>query len=242
MRRILLLSCALLAFVVPLAHAAPGVNMRWTSCYGDGGAFNRNFACNTNTGSNVLVGSFVLGQAVEQMSGSEMILDLASASSPLPNWWAFRNAGTCRQNSLLTSTPEGTVACVNWAGFNEIVVGASYTIGFNGPATARFVLASGVAQPYPSVVANVEYLSFKVTINNQKTVGTGTCAGCSVPVCLRFASIKVVGPPPATDVFLSGPTNGTDSDFVTWQNGAAACLAATPARRETWGAVKSLYR
>ena len=242
MRRSFLLYSALLVFGVSIAQASPGVNLRWNACFGDAGAFNKNFACNTNAGSNLLVGSFVLGQPVAQMSGSDITIDLASASSPLPTWWAFKNAGTCRQASLQTSTPSATANCLNWAGGNEIVVQGSYTIGFNGPATARLVLVSAAPLPYPSVLANAEYFSFNLAINNAKTVGTGACAGCIVPVCLRLASIKITTPTPATDVVLSGPTNGTDSHFVTWQNGAASCLAATSTRTRTWGAVKSLYR
>lgn len=241
------LSLCVIAMIVvgSSAHAAPGVNMRWTSCFGDGGAFNRNFACNTNTGTNTLVGSFVLGQPVAPVSSNEMVIDLAASSPTLPSWWAFRNSGTCRQSSLSINSVANPswVACVDWANEMAGIAVATYTIGFHGPATTRVTMVSAPPAPYPSLVAGQEYFSFNLNINNQKTVGTGACAGCTVPICARLASIKLVTPTtPVNDVLLSGPTNGTDSDFVTWQNGAAACLAATPARRETWGAVKSLYR
>jgi hypothetical protein len=234
-----------LVFGVAMAHAAPGVNMRWTACFGDGGTFNRNFACTTNSGNHILVGSFELGQPISQVGGNEMTIDLAAASPTLPNWWAFRNSGTCRQTSLgINATLSPTaIACVDWANEQAGILINGYTIGSNGPSTARIAMASGVtAQSLVNLAANQEYFSFNLIINNAKTVGTGTCAGCSVPVCLKLASIKLVTPTPANNVLLSGPTNGTDSDFVTWQNGAGSCVAATPTRRGTWGEVKSLYR
>lgn len=245
MRRLLLLGISLIALVGSSAHAAPGVNLRWTNCFGDGGAFNRNFACNTNTGNNLLVGSFVLGQPVPQASGNQMFVDLAAASATLPNWWQFRVAGTCRETSLSINSvvPPAAVVCVDWANAQAGIAVASYTMGFNGPATARVAMVSAViASAAVNLVANQEYFSFNLVINNAKTVGTGSCAGCTIPVCLRLASLKVTTPTPANDVTLSAPTNGTDSNFVTWQSGGAACLAATLTRQETWGAVKSLYR
>ena len=47
----------------------------------------RSFACNTNTGTtNTMYGSYVIATALDSVNGNEMILDLISASSPLPDW------------------------------------------------------------------------------------------------------------------------------------------------------------
>ena len=51
-RALLVVLPALLA-VVSAAHAGSGVNLRWDRCLGDAGVFNKNFACNTNSGSEV---------------------------------------------------------------------------------------------------------------------------------------------------------------------------------------------
>lgn len=246
MRRLLPLCTALLILAPAAAHAAPGVNLRWTNCLGDGGTFNRNFACNSNLGVNALVGSFVLGQSRSQISGTDVIVDIATANASLPSWWALWNAGSCRQGSMSASVTISPMAvnCVNWSQDQASIGTTTYTLGSNGPAAARIRIASGV--PLANVqdlFANEEYFTFSVSIGNTKTVGTGACAGCSVPVCLRLASIKLSSPTPANDnVVLSGPTNGTDSNLVTWQSGSATCLAATPTRKGTWGEVKSLYR
>ena len=92
-------------------------------------------------------------------------------------------------------------------------------------------------------------VGFILKIDSQKTAGTGSCAGCAVPACLVLSSINLVRSAPAPSLRLSGPANLTDSDFVTWQGGGVpdvggvtGCPAATPTRRTTWGAVRTLYR
>ena len=43
-----------------LASAEAGVNLSWDACTSEGGIQNKTFSCNTNSGSRVLYGSFVL--------------------------------------------------------------------------------------------------------------------------------------------------------------------------------------
>ncbi len=252
MKRVTLLCGMLLALTAGVAAAGQGVNIRWSACYGDGGVINRNFACNTNLGSNVLVGSFEVGNPVLRVSGNEIVVDIASASSALPAWWAFRNAGTCRQTSLSFNTTIAATAvnCFDWSNGQSAGGIGAYNIGARGPNTARIVAAtavpvSGLADLFPAT----EYFTYNLVINNAKTVGTGACAGCAVAVCIVFNSVNLTTPIAANNVFLTGPTNGFDSDFTTWQGGGGVivqgvpgCGAATPTRNSTWGGVKSLYR
>ena len=74
------------------------------------------------------------------------------------------------------------------------------------------------------------------------------CAGCADGACIVFNSIKITTQVPANDRTLTGPSNGFDSDFCTWQGGGGVtvggvtgCGAATPTKNATWGAVKALY-
>src|SRR5882672_7888002 len=120
MKKVTLLCGMLLALTAGAAAAAPGVNLRWTNCFGDAGQLNRAFACNTNapiTANNILVGSFVLAADVLAASGNEIVVDLASSSATLPAWWGFKNAGTCRTTalSMTFAPPAGTVNCADWA-------------------------------------------------------------------------------------------------------------------------------
>jgi hypothetical protein len=93
-----------------------------------------------------------------------------------------------------------------------------------------------------------EYFDFNLNVNNAKTVGTGACAGCTVPVCIVLNSINVVAKGALEQRFISTPT-GPGSNYVTWQGGGVpttpkgtGCPAATATRKSTWGSVKSLYR
>ena len=248
MRRLLALS-ALCLFLATTTHAGTGVNLRWSDCFGDGGTSNRNFACNSNAGANVLVSSFVLAAPIPQASGNEVIIDLATSSVTIPAWWEFRNTGSCRQNSLgaNSTVPVAAVNCVDWANGQALGVISSYTVQPFDPNVVRIKLA--LSAPLTDLVAGQEYFSNELVINNAKTVGSGACSGCDVGVCLILQSIRVTTPTAANDRLLSGPTNGTDSFYVTWQGGGTpvtrlgtGCPRSTPTRQETWGAVKALYR
>ena len=142
------------------------------------------------------------------------------------------------------------LGCTDWSlGAATGGIGA-YNIGARGPNTARIVAA--IAVPGTGLVdqfAATEYFSNNLLINNAKTVGLGACAGCSTPVCIVFNSIKLTTQVAANDRVITGATNGTDSNFATWQGGAGVtvgastgCPQATPTRSTTWSSVKSLYR
>src|SRR5512143_545213 len=101
MKKVMLLCGLLLAVSASVAAAGAGTNLRWNGCFGEGtGASNKAFACNTNTGTNLMVGSFQLGTDILQTPGQEVVIDFASADATLPAWWQFKNAGTCRQAAL----------------------------------------------------------------------------------------------------------------------------------------------
>src|SRR5438874_5667832 len=109
MKKVTLLCGMLLALTASIASAAPGVNLKWNDCFGDGGATSRAFACSNNTGvgalpatgtKNKLEASFELGADLATVSGLEIVIDVATASAALPAWWQFKNTGACRQGSL----------------------------------------------------------------------------------------------------------------------------------------------
>ena len=252
MKKVTLLCGMLLALAASVASAAPGLNLRWTACLGDGGAINRNFACNVNTGTNQLTGSFEVGADLLSASGNEIVVDIATASPALPAWWAFRNVGSCRQASLTMNTTISAAAvnCIDWANGGATGGIGAYSIGVGGPNTSRIVAAAAVPPTgLVDLFPGQEYFSYNFLINNAKTVGTGLCEGCQVAACIVFNSLKVTTPVAANDRTISGPTNGTDSNVATWQGGVGVgsgrgngCPAATPTRSSTWGQVKTLYR
>jgi len=263
MRRILPLLVVVALALPPVAIAGgPGVNIRWDNCFDDGGLMNKTFACNTNTGQEQLVVSFVLADAMPDVSGQEIIVDIRSASATLPAWWAFKNAGTCRLNSLafLAGAVGSEVNCTEWSGGQAAGGIGVYQIGSPGPNGALLKAALAVPSTAPAALdPGVEYISGRLRINNLKTTGTGACAGCTEPVCIYLTSINVTTPVLANNVFI-GNASSAGSNIVTWQDGLVRNLApncglvgcfptfdcvldpSTSARNSTWGAVKSLYR
>ena len=202
-----------------------GINLRWTNCSGDGGVFNRNFACASNVGTNVLVGSFVLDADFAQMSGAYIYLDVATASASLPAWWQFKNAGSCRQTSLAFNTIANgaDVVCADWASGQASGGVASYTVGVSGANSAR--VTAVVAVPLSGLadlVAGQEYFLANITYNNQKTVGTGACAGCTTPACAFLGTIQLLQQGGGS-LTITTPAVG---NYVTWQGGAGVPLLA----------------
>lgn len=249
------------------AHAAPGIAMRWDHCYADGGTPNKNFACDANTGTNSLTVSFSPPSDMTQVSGNEVIIDILASSAALPSWWEFKNPGSCRLTSLSMNAvlPAGSANCIDvWQGNAAGGVGAYNLHFFSAPNRPRIGLAVAVPADHLGIaLVGHEYFSLNLTINNQKTLGTGSCAGCTTPVCLLVTSIKITQPVGVGDVTLYDPL-GPNSNAAAWQGGSpatvfsppdtttghlipgswqiASCGLATPARSQTWGAIKSMYR
>jgi hypothetical protein len=240
------LSLALLLLATSV-HAGDGVNLRWDHCFGDAGTQNKSFACDTNAGSDVLVCSFELFAEVLQATGNEVSIGLSATAPTLPAWWAFRNAGTCRQlsltmNAALSST---AVACSDWSEGQSLAAILSYNVGFHGPSSAVLKINSAVGLDLAAhLFPGTEYFVCNVVINHAKTVGTGACAGCTVPVCLVFSD-KITTPVAANNVLLTSSAH-PGSFFATWQGPTGpdpfGCPYPLPTQRSTWGAVKSLYR
>ncbi len=243
----------IVVLLIPVAvSAAPGLSLAWDHCLSEGtGTQNKVFACDTNVGTNDMVGTFELASAFEEVTATEIVLQLATASPALPPWWRVFNApSACRPGGLLVSTIIEDVTCPDWSDGE-----ASLLIGFyctsDGPCPdrpaaanqARIKLLEAVPSVSPKALQGGQpYFAFHLLVNRQRTVGTGSCAGCDVPVCIVLNSIDVF----TANTFVSRSISNASSpgaNFVTWQGGGGTnCPAATPTRNQTWGAVKSMYR
>src|SRR5262245_52676626 len=104
MKKTLLFCGALLALTASMAQAQ-GINFAWRAgCWVDNPTATRTVACNSDTAaSHTAAGSFMTANAIPDFVGIEVVVDLQSASSPLPAWWQFFNAGSCRNTSLSAS-------------------------------------------------------------------------------------------------------------------------------------------
>lgn len=249
MRR--LVACLVTLLLAASAASAGNLNLRWNACWGDGGGANKAFACDANTGFSVLVGSFFVPYDVLDATGNEIVVDLATAGATLAPWWQFVNAGACRQGSLVINCVAPVTAnnCVDWAAGSATGLLASYTTGFAGPSSARIRATTVAPALFDPLLAGTEYFSFNLVINHQKTVGTGSCSGCSLGACITLKALTVKTSDPRNDVEVrQADFQGVLDALATWQGGGGVispigtCPAATPTRDRTWGDVKALYR
>jgi len=81
---------ALGVLVFTPAHAQPpiepgNVQLRWDACYADGGSDFKTFACNTNSGSEVLVVTATPGVDLPQLNGMQADLHVHLIDATLPS-------------------------------------------------------------------------------------------------------------------------------------------------------------
>lgn len=242
-----LLAITLLTACAASAHAA-GINLSWDDC-GSFGTESRTFACDTNVGTHVLVGSFVAPPGLQAVSGNSAIIDVFSTCNNIfPHWWNMRTGG-CRAPSSLISNFDFTGGPGNchdyWQG------GAIGGIAMDPPAGSHTAIRLQCALPAGDprigpIAEGTEVYSFKVIINNARTVGLGACTGCQDGACLLLRSIALFVP--GGNITLASPATRA---HVTWQSATLGttpfgpvCFGdcPTPTRAPTWGQIKSLYR
>jgi hypothetical protein len=241
MKKMFLLCGMLLALTATVANAQ--LNLAWDDC-GLNGLTNKTFACNSNAGTDVLVGSVVVPPGITALTGMEPTVLVAFGTGAIPAWWTFGSAPNCRTSSSLTSAfPGGSVpgSCNMYFADNA---GAGAHLPDANPDNAgqlriRMVAAidAGLAGP---VAAGEEMYLFTLTINHQRTTGTTVCAGCDVPAAFVFSALTLTQPVGVGDFDWTADFARGDL-CAAWQNGAAFC-AYTPAKNTSWGQIKSLYR
>jgi len=251
MRNSLLPCVALLALSAPPAWAA-GISLGWNDC--PGGAtysLTKTFACDTNLGTHTLVGSFTAPAGVEAMSANETAIILQTNGNALPDWWKF-GAGTCRSASLSGSaafSSAGLTQCLDYWQDHGVAPTPAYDVNFGAANRARIrelvALPAGDPQIGP-LTEGTEVYSFKININSAATVGPGACAGCGDEACIVLQFINVLQPPgtPGGSFHLTNPAPAFYAIWQAWTNPdpANACPAVTPARQQTWGSIKAVYR
>ncbi len=240
--RTLALACALWA---PDA-GAQGINVSWDDCWAAGGVAAKQFACDTNTGASRMVGSFMSATPQPGFVGVEIVIDLQVDTVEIPPWWQFFNAGACRLEALQATfdfDALGSGACAHPFGQAGLGGLAAYQTNRTDPpnpyptaARARVKAAGAVAVPH-AIAAGVEYYGFVLGLDHTRTVGAGACAGCATGVTLVLNEIK--------SAELNGRgvrhTAPLGHQCVTWHAGTVPC-ATLPARRATWGRIKSIWR
>ncbi len=259
MRRILLLTaiCSLLiAFGV---DAAPGLGLRWDACLADGGLTNKDFACFTRSGSDVLVLSFVPPPVVDSVRAIEFTLDIISPWGFSP-WWAFGGTYGCRPGGLgITVEPTRFPSRCSGAFVDGCSASLlSYTYDATGSWRTRIQgrVLREVTPPFSASAGDhSEMLLAALYVN--RTDPRGACYGCQYPACLGLTQLKLVGSSEARSAYLYDEIV-PGSSTVTWQSDIVGstltpgptpattyrtiqCSLAVPAQNHTWGSIKSLY-
>lgn len=243
--RVLGVTLLLLAVLVMPARAQHGsVRLMWTNC-GSAGTNARTFACNTNSGSESLILSFKPANATDAIYQFETSLAIGYQDfSLMPDWWSLVPVTGCRRGSLTASAGFSSAggACEDpWLGQGFATVTVTPLNIMDG-ALRRLRVNVVAAVPLSAATPldpATEYFAARLTLNHQKTVGTGACAGCAQSMCIAFNS--------STSYTVANPDSPTRTalwtDFgesVVW-NGTESCERLVPVRNATWGAIKSLY-
>lgn len=230
---------AIMTMFASASHAQ--VNLSWDNC-GSFGGQNKTFACDTNTGAPfTLYGSFISPDA-PQCVAIEAVVDFMNADAALQDWWKL-GTGECRQGAFNGSFDftSGPFDCVDFWGGQSIGVSGVITDGAGlGANTLRFKFVTALPAP-TDMDPGSEIYGFKLTVLRTKTVGTGSCAGCTDGACFVLNSVLVNQPAGVGDFFLTGAPAG-GRDFATWQSAPTLLCGLVPTQSRTWGQVKALYR
>jgi hypothetical protein len=248
-------SCWLVAILACLSFgsaSAQGINLAWDDCgaFGTSNKFGTaTFACNTNSSTadrtSSMIGSYLLHRPVADVVGNDMMLTVTSSDLSLPSWWDFTDQldpPGCRAGQISYTFRSPNTSCDDWPGSSPIVGVVKVQAGIGGANRERLAMfcAYSIGAPQRHE-ASVEYVSFTLTVNNGKTVGAGSCAGCDRPVCIRLDSITVDELTSLDEPIVL--TTPMVSNFVTWNDSAGSLnCAVSPVRHSTWGQVKGMYR
>jgi len=262
MKKLLLLSAAMLTFGVAVASAQGTMNLSWGACR----TANNNATATTNNRANDaftnastcddpanefvtqrLVCSFRNDTPMLAWGGTQVQVDIqvGNPGAPLPDYWAFGSGG-CREGGLSTPTVavNGT-GCTNPYTIVPLDPGgqSDFSSLQANAATGRIVYraqhvrnTTQVDLPVPAVgAATGGYTANNLALASQP--GFDVCGDCLAPACVVLNEIQYFSLTETRVVVASELRNN-----VTWNGGNPSCPGSTPTRNATWGQVKALYR
>jgi len=214
------------------AHAQSGVNIAWDDCVGSGNeSYDKVVAC-TNSGVFNIVCSFASPEDVPQLGAVDWTLDFQMSSSTDLSWWAGPG-----RFAFDPRNPTGAACTQLWnlAPHGPIGVGPNFTQ--RSPTLFRlrgvWAFATGEEQ---FARANTEYYS--QTVQLAFTQGAASDPGCMGSACIAMNLVTLEQPSPGQYINLWTPLA---NNYVSWRH-ANACPGAVATRKQTWGALKALYR
>src|SRR5690349_16923959 len=228
---------ALLALVIggANAHAAGTVRLNWNPC--TNGALNMSAV----PGEAAMAWATVYGHQ-ESHRGYEIRLTLQSPTGEaFPDAWRFDEGG-CQDPFFLNINPLGaTPFCPRFMPTTPPpVTTASYsydglTDGANIVVTAQYVTI-------PATDPRVRFALFSARFDHvistfEPTIPGQTCGGMATPICMAVTKAEWTRGDGTILPFIIQPNAITFNDPQ-----GLVCAAATPARAETWGTIRQMYR
>jgi hypothetical protein len=243
---------AALLLVLPIsARAQGGINLSWDDC-GSFGQELKTFACNTNTGNDVLYVSAAAPFDMPQLDGAELEVRFFFTGTTISPWWHLETGG-CRAAGVSSrfDFTAGPSSCYDvWQG--QAAGGLQWLSGFGSPNVAQLRAVAAIPGT-TAVTAGTEMYVFAFVFNHTKTVGTGSCAGCSSDAaCIVLNSVKLVQPTGVGDYFVTNPLSRQSASWKCHSTfnvgglfeGPPGCQSncPVPALEPSWGTIKSMYR
>lgn len=210
------------------ASNSPLLHLEWDGCTPTA-VSNRDFACDLNSGVEVLTASYTAEALAEQPPiAFTFKIVLLGGNSQTPSWWQTYSGG-CRQGALtLDELLPSSGTCLHLAS-SSFLTAQQARIG--GLEVNGWIILS--QSPVPgALVPGETYFLANLNINHSKSTGPDSCAGCSEIVTAYFDDFTIETATPG----LRYTYTATTHPLATWQGNLV------PTRNTTWGRIKSQYR
>ncbi len=240
---------AALAFGARGANAAQELWLTWWDCPLDlAASHDQTFQCDSDIPILPLFVSFrPPSDTGADVIGIECVVDVQHALPAIPDWWRLSVSSECRSGQLTASSDfsSGGACADPWSGAGAAEVqGYVYGEPRNSTSQLRIKAVAAVPSSTPATLSQSSlYYGLRLLLGTLHTSISPTCEGCLAPACLVLNSILIRRLPgsPGGDLLIVSP-GGVEGNRATWRGGAGADCALVPARRTSWGGIKSLYR
>jgi len=240
MKKVLLL-CAALALFATSAFAA-GADLTANACPGGAGvASDAGTLDCANSATLQMYVTFQPGEAATDLTGIDAVLDY-QVQGDLATTATFWDFESFNQAALANNHVRPSTICNNYtAAWSPSGSGEGLLAFKTGPSIER-IKALAYRPPALSYTLNQKLFGFGMTVDASTSAeaGGGGGPGCALPVCFVLNNVfpRLISGNVTQDLFGSaGAVGGGNTVTV---NGGAALCGAVPAKKHTWGQLKSL--
>lgn len=253
MKKLLLMTIALLAFGATMAAAQDSKDIEWgTTCRINNTAVAQNtqsstiggVPCNDSTDpmlaapTRTLTMQFTPSTALPDFSGTTVQVELTSPTGfASGSIWDFQ--GACNPGAFSAKATLATVTnCTNpftgdangQGNFQNVQVTPSKITYINNRVRNSTIVP---------LTAGTRYVADQVVLDLDSGSQTQSCPGCDQVVDFYLADVQYFSPGTTTH---SNNVGIRPTPCVGWNDANPTCAGSTPTQRATWGSVKALYR